>query len=98
MYFNEIWGNCGQISDKIVDRILFSMCHIIKEPVNMEGECILGEILGEAHQEFCGGIILYRSCLFLLVVLIVFTKQAYSRENIYFHFFSISVNLKRYGF
>lgn len=46
MYFNEIWGNCGQISDKIVDRIFFSMCHIVKEPVSMEGECILEEILG----------------------------------------------------
>lgn len=49
-----------------------------------------GDTGGEAYQEVCGGIILYRSCLFLLVVLIVFTKQAYSRENIYFHFFSIS--------
>lgn len=98
MYFNEIWGNCGQISDKTVDRILFSMCHIVEEPVSMEGECILGEILGEGLSRSLCGHYFYRSCLFLLVVFIVFMKRAYSRENIYFHFFSISVNLKSHGF
>lgn len=56
MYFNEIWGNCEQISDKAVHRILFFfMCHIVKEPVNMEDECILGEILRRGlSRSLCG--------------------------------------------
>lgn len=84
MYFNEIWGNCGQISDKTVDRILFSMCYIIEEPVSMEGECILGEILGGGlSRSLCGHYFI--SQMFILISGLYCLQEAglLQREHIF---------------